>query len=96
MNTVSFLNELDPACLEVASRAPGPAGRLPLTEELLREAPSGDLFGWTQNAGMGWNGTIQVDVYGPARTSDTVACTGAPAARKAAKRSPWKTDLKCW
>ena len=35
--------------------AAGPGGKLPLTEELLREAPSGDLFGWTQNAGMGWN-----------------------------------------
>ncbi|MEZ4519303.1 MAG: YjhG/YagF family D-xylonate dehydratase [Chloroflexota bacterium] len=32
----------------------GPAGRLPLTEIMLREAPSGDLFGMTQNAGMGW------------------------------------------
>ncbi|MBX9628732.1 MAG: YjhG/YagF family D-xylonate dehydratase, partial [Gemmataceae bacterium] len=28
---------------------------LPLTPELLRHAPSGDLFGWTQNVGMGWN-----------------------------------------
>jgi putative YjhG/YagF family dehydratase len=28
---------------------------LPLTEDLLRHAPSGDLFGWTQDAGMGWN-----------------------------------------
>jgi len=27
---------------------------LPLTEEFLRHAPSGDIFGWTQNAGMGW------------------------------------------
>ncbi len=34
---------------------PGPAGRLSLTAELLREAPSGDLFGLTQNAGMGWD-----------------------------------------
>ena len=33
----------------------GPAGALPLTAEMLRERPSGDLFGWTQNAGMGWN-----------------------------------------
>ncbi len=32
----------------------GPAGRLPLTPELLRSAPSGDIFGLTQNAGMGW------------------------------------------
>lgn len=32
----------------------GPAGRLPLTPERLRSAPSGDIFGLTQNAGMGW------------------------------------------
>src|SRR5205823_10657470 len=30
-------------------------GSLPLTDELLRNSPSGDLFGWTQNAGMGWD-----------------------------------------
>jgi putative YjhG/YagF family dehydratase len=36
------------------TRARGPEGRLPLTPELLRDAPSGDLFGMTQNAGMGW------------------------------------------
>ena len=34
---------------------PGPAGKLPLTDEFLREAPSGDVFGWTQNVGMGWD-----------------------------------------
>ncbi len=39
---------------DVPSRAPGPAGALPLTEAMLRERPSGDLFGWSQNAGMGW------------------------------------------
>jgi putative YjhG/YagF family dehydratase len=32
----------------------GPPGRLPLTPELLREEPSGNLFGLTQNVGMGW------------------------------------------
>ncbi len=32
----------------------GPRGQLPLNEEMLREWPSGDLFGLTQNAGMGW------------------------------------------
>lgn len=36
------------------THSPGPAGALPLTDELLRGAPSGDLFGLTQNAGMGW------------------------------------------
>lgn len=39
----------------VATRAAGPGGSLPLTAELLRTAPSGDLFGWSQNVGMGWN-----------------------------------------
>src|SRR4051812_17212046 len=33
----------------------GPNGRLPLTPEMLRESPSGDLFGLTQNVGMGWS-----------------------------------------
>ncbi len=40
--------------LAIRTKAPGPAGSLPLTEEMLRERPSGDLFGWSQNAGMGW------------------------------------------
>src|SRR5579862_7400392 len=53
--TFTALDESDPAVLDVQTTATGPAGALPLTEELLREAPSGDLFGWTQNAGMGWN-----------------------------------------
>lgn len=44
----------DPAILEVRSAAEGPAGALPLTDEMLREWPSGDLFGLSQNAGMGW------------------------------------------
>jgi putative YjhG/YagF family dehydratase len=45
----------DPVVLEVAAEAPGPPGALPLSSEMLRTRPSGDLFGWTQNAGMGWN-----------------------------------------
>jgi putative YjhG/YagF family dehydratase len=55
-NAASFpsLVDSDPALFDVQTTAAGPAGNLPLTEELLREAPSGDLFGWTQNAGMGW------------------------------------------
>jgi putative YjhG/YagF family dehydratase len=39
---------------DIQTRAPGPGGSLPLTDELLRNAPSGDLFGWTQDVGMGW------------------------------------------
>jgi len=44
-----------PGIFDVPSRAAGPAGALPLTAEMLRERPSGDLFGLSQNAGMGWN-----------------------------------------
>src|SRR5437867_4581084 len=40
---------------EVKSAAPGPRGSLPLTAEMLRDSPSGDIFGLTQNAGMGWD-----------------------------------------
>jgi putative YjhG/YagF family dehydratase len=39
----------------VPTHAPGPSGALPLTPDLLRYAPSGNLFGLTQDAGMGWN-----------------------------------------
>jgi len=41
--------------LEVKSAAPGPRGSLPLTPDMLRDSPSGDIFGLTQNAGMGWD-----------------------------------------
>lgn len=45
----------DAALWEVRTSSPGPAGRLPLTAEMLLERPSGDVFGLTQNAGMGWD-----------------------------------------
>src|ERR1700752_5065322 len=32
----------------------GAPGRLPVTAESLRHEPSGNIFGLTQNAGMGW------------------------------------------
>src|SRR5688572_1017528 len=40
---------------DIRTKGPGPAGALPLTEEMLLNRPSGDIFGLTQNAGMGWN-----------------------------------------
>ncbi len=43
----------DTTIYDVQTRAAGPPGRLPLTEEMLRTWPSGDLFGWTQDVGMG-------------------------------------------
>ena len=41
--------------LAIKTQGTGPAGQLPLTDEMLRTWSSGDLFGWTQNAGMGWD-----------------------------------------
>jgi dihydroxyacid dehydratase/phosphogluconate dehydratase len=43
------------ALFDVRASAPGPAGVLPLTEELLLNAPSGDVFALSQNVGMGWD-----------------------------------------
>ncbi len=37
------------------TQAPGPAGKLPITAEMLLREPSGNLFGMTQDAGMGWS-----------------------------------------
>jgi putative YjhG/YagF family dehydratase len=50
----SVLDSRDPSLFDVRTRAAGPQGRLPYTEEMLRERPSGDLYGWTMNAAMGW------------------------------------------
>lgn len=50
----SILDSGDPSLFDVRTRAAGPQGRLPYTEEMLRERPSGDLYGWTMNAAMGW------------------------------------------
>ena len=36
------------------THARGPEGQLPITAEMLLTAPSGNLFGLSQNAGMGW------------------------------------------
>jgi putative YjhG/YagF family dehydratase len=54
-STANLLETNDPAVYQLTTRTGGPEGKLPLTDELLRHAPSGDLFGWSQNVGMGWN-----------------------------------------
>ena len=51
----NLFDSSDPTLFDVPTHASGPTGSLPLTEAMLRERPSGDLFGWTQNAGMGWD-----------------------------------------
>src|SRR6267142_132271 len=45
----------DSSILDVRSKAAGPQGSLPISADMLLNRPSGDLFGWSQNAGMGWN-----------------------------------------
>ena len=47
--------------LSVDTHAAGPAGALPLSPEMLLTEPSGNLFGLTQNAGMGWDPSRLLD-----------------------------------
>jgi putative YjhG/YagF family dehydratase len=54
MKTNQF-DVFDEDLFAVETHAPGPAGRLPLQAEWLRETASGNVFGWTMDAGMGWN-----------------------------------------
>ena len=49
-----ILETAETGLLRVVTHARGPAGALPITAEMLLTAPSGNLFGLTQNAGMGW------------------------------------------
>jgi putative YjhG/YagF family dehydratase len=55
MSSRNDVFEASPDIYQIQTTAAGPAGQLPLTEEMLRHRPSGDLFGLTQNAGMGWD-----------------------------------------
>jgi putative YjhG/YagF family dehydratase len=50
----SVLDWPDSGFEEVRTHAAGPGGQLPITAEMLLHQPSGNLFGLTQNAGMGW------------------------------------------
>src|SRR5262245_3813808 len=49
-----LLGASNPALYDIQTSAVGPRGKLPLTDEMLRTWSSGDLFGLTQAAGMGW------------------------------------------
>ncbi len=51
----ALLDSGDSSLYDVRSTAPGPSGALPITPEMLLKRPSGDLFGWAQDAGMGWD-----------------------------------------
>src|SRR5579872_5047889 len=73
----SIVDSGDSSLYEIRTRVPGPAGSLPLTPEMLLTRPSGDLFGLTQDAGMGWdpaklNGQefVILSTHGGIRASD--------------------------
>ena len=51
----SILDSSDESLFDLRTKAAGPRGSLPVTPQMLLERPSGDLFGWSQNAGMGWD-----------------------------------------
>ena len=57
-NPISFaemVEAVDDSVYQIRTRAPGPEGQLPLQIEQVVKSPSGDIFGFSQNAGMGWN-----------------------------------------
>src|SRR6187200_1825478 len=54
-SVLKILESDDARLFDVLTHAPGPTGSLPLSDEMLRTWPSGDLFGLSQNAGMGWD-----------------------------------------
>ena len=64
---------MDPDIYQIHAKAAAPTGKLPVTEDLLLNRPSGDLFGMTMDAGMGWN---------PAELSRAAAWTRSPNARR--------------
>src|SRR5579862_9424628 len=52
--TFQSVLESPPDLAEVRTHAAGPQGQLPISAEMLINQPSGNLFGLTQSAGMGW------------------------------------------
>ncbi|MFA9458138.1 YjhG/YagF family D-xylonate dehydratase [Halalkalibacter sp. AB-rgal2] len=54
MSLYTIFSDEDQSIYNVKTHARGPIGELPLTAQMLEESPSGDLFGMTQNVGMGW------------------------------------------
>jgi hypothetical protein len=82
MSIETIFTPQDDAFYSVKTHAAGPQGALPLTPQMLMESPSGNLFGMTQNAGMGWdaNKLTGKEVLWAVKTT----CCGAAA--KATKR----------
>jgi len=53
--TLCDILESPPDIFDVSTHASGPRGKLPLTDDVLRNHPCGDIFGLASDAGMGWN-----------------------------------------
>ena len=73
----------DSSLYEVTMHAPGPEGKLPLSDAILRDWPSGDIFGLTQDAGMGWN---PAEMLGP---QILILSTQGGIRADDGSRSPW-------
>jgi putative YjhG/YagF family dehydratase len=50
-----ILDSADERIYSLQTTVTGRDGKLPFTDKQLRSAPSGDLFGWSQDVGMGWS-----------------------------------------
>ena len=51
----SQLEISDESIFQIETQKGGPVGKIELTDEVLKHAPSGNLFGLSQNVGMGWS-----------------------------------------
>lgn len=60
-STTSILETDSSLFASVLTHARGPEGALPITPEMLLTQPSGNLFGLTQDAGMGWEPSRLLD-----------------------------------
>jgi len=73
-----ILDSKDSSIYNIITSAAGPQGLLPLTENLLVNSPSGDIFGMSQNVGMGWEPAkldqeqfLLISTQGGIRTGDS-------------------------
>lgn len=55
MSIENLYSNENPSLYQARTHADGPCGTLPLNDEALKMLPSGNIFGMTINAGMGWN-----------------------------------------
>ncbi len=54
VNYIDILETGNNGIYDIQTHAAGPEGSLPLTAEMLLNRPSGDIFGLSHNAAMGW------------------------------------------